>query len=79
MVCTQKVQNELLIVGDVEALDIQLRENVEGGLRLDGAETGNVVEGVCNQLPLLITPAAGENVQLRLTAVQGLRRVRPAI
>ncbi len=40
----QQVKRELLVIGDVELLHIDLREDVERGLRLDRGDAGNLVE-----------------------------------
>ncbi len=55
----QQVKRELLIIGDVELLHIDLGEDVERRLRLDRGDAGNLVERVVHELALLVDTAAG--------------------
>ena len=42
---SKALEHEALVVGDVKALDVELREDVEGGLRLDAAHAGDLPQG----------------------------------
>ena len=50
----QQVKGELLIIGNIELLGIDLGENIEAGLGLYGADTGNIVQRFGDELRLLI-------------------------
>ena len=68
----QKVQRELLIVPDAEALHIHFREDVEGGLRLDDGNAGDILQRIVNKLALLVDAAARNEVGLdTLIAAEG--------
>ena len=47
---------------DVEAFDVDLREDVERGLRLDGGDAGNLVEHVVDADALVVHAAARHDV-----------------
>ena len=53
----QQVERELLVRVDVEAFDVDLREDVERGLRLDGGDAGNLVEHVVDEVALVVHAA----------------------
>ena len=58
----QQVECELLVVGDVELLHIDLREDVEGCTGFDGGDAGDVVERLVYVIALLAYAASGHHV-----------------
>ena len=58
----QQVERELLVRVDVEAFDVDLREDVERGLRLDGGDAGDLVEHVVDEVALVVHAAARHDV-----------------
>ena len=60
----QQVKGELLIIGDVETLGVDLGEDIEAGLGLHSADTGDVIKGLGDKLSLLIYTSAGNDVVL---------------
>ena len=60
----QQIKGELLVVGDVKLLGVDLGEDVEAGLGLYRADTGDIVQCLGDELCLLIHAAAGDDVVL---------------
>ena len=58
----EQVEGELLIVVDVELLHVDLREDVEGRLGLHRRDAVNLVEGLPDEVALLVDAAAGAHV-----------------
>ena len=58
----QQVQRELLVVGDVEPLDVDLREDVERRLRLDGGDARNRVQRFGDVFALFVDATSGHDV-----------------
>ncbi len=58
----KEVQRELIIVRDIELCRIDLREDVEGGLRLLHGDAGDAVEGIADEVALLIDAAARHGI-----------------
>ena len=61
LLALQQVQGELLVIGNVEALNINLREQVERAVRTGAADAVNLVEHLVCQGALLVQAAAGND------------------
>ena len=61
LLALEQVQGELLIVCNVEALNIDLREQVQRAVRAGAADAVNLVEHLVRQGALLVQAAAGNN------------------
>ena len=60
----QQVERELLVVGDVELLDVDLGEDIEGRLGLDRGDARDLVERLVDVLALVVDAAARHHVAL---------------
>ena len=58
----EQVEGELLVVGDVELLDVDLREDVERRLRFHGGDAGDLIQGLVHKLALVIYAPARHDV-----------------
>ena len=58
----QQIESELLVVGDVELLHVNLREDVECGLRLHCGNAVDAVQRVVDVFALFVNSPAGDDV-----------------
>ena len=58
----QQVEGELFVVVDVELLRVDLREDIERGLWLDGGDAVDGVERLIDVFALLVEAAAGHQI-----------------
>ena len=61
LLALEQIQGELFIVGNVEALNINLREQIERTVRAGAADAVNLIEHLVRQGALLVQAAAGNN------------------
>lgn len=54
----QEIKSELFIIVNIEFLCVDLRENVEGSLRLHSTDSRNIIKGLVNKVSLLVNPSA---------------------
>ena len=62
LLLVQQVKGELLVIGNVELLHIDLREDVERRTRLNHRDAVNLVERLIHKVALLVDTAAGADV-----------------
>ena len=68
----KQVERELLVIGDVELLHVDLREDVERRLGLDHRDAVDLAERVVDEVALLADAAAGRHIALdALVAAEG--------
>ena len=60
----QQVKGKLFVIGDIKLLCVDLGENIEAGLRLYSADTGDIIESLGDEFSLLIHTTTGNNVVL---------------
>ena len=58
----QEIQGELAVAGDIEFLHIDLGEDVESSLGLYRTDSGNIVQRLVDEFPLLVDSATGNDV-----------------
>src|SRR5690606_29461349 len=73
----QQIENKLLVIVQIEFLWIDAWEQVDSPLRLDAADTGNVVEHTPGEVALPAQPSCGQHqiVDALVAAQRGLNGV----
>ena len=74
LLLVQQVESELFVVGDVELLHVNLREDIERGLRFHRSNTVDAVQRVVDVFTLFVNSSAGYDVIIHalVSAERGL-------